>query len=50
LKYSSKNELHARFIASTACLWAKIFGIKVPVNPREVTTIMSIAEKANEYV
>ena len=46
LIFSEKDELHARFIASTACLWAKIFGIKTPQQPRSIKTIMKIAEKA----
>jgi len=41
--FDPKNSLHANFIASFAYLWAKIWNIPLPLNPRMDQTKLEIA-------
>ena len=50
LSYDSENELHAKFIASAACLRATLFNIEIPFKaPREKDSINKMAQIANEF-
>eukprot|EP00829_Urostomides_striatus_P000283 TRINITY_DN1026_c0_g1_i2.p2 TRINITY_DN1026_c0_g1~~TRINITY_DN1026_c0_g1_i2.p2 ORF type:complete len:239 (-),score=100.95 TRINITY_DN1026_c0_g1_i2:21-737(-) len=47
LKFDPKSVLHASFVASLACIRAKIFGIPVPENARTEGVKFNIAEIAS---
>jgi hypothetical protein len=49
ITFDPKNKLHAYFIAATSCLWAKIFGITIPKDPRSDKTKFELSEKAMSF-
>lgn len=44
--FDPTNALHAAFITSLACLWAKVFGIDIPETAHNPETQLQIAASA----